>query len=82
MAAEDTPCSEFTNWELDASASNGLKQEKQLSASQRRYYSFCRRKVSDSRNTEHLAAGNVTRLVNTAEHMVVFQCVYSTGTGT
>ncbi|XP_045886826.1 thiosulfate sulfurtransferase/rhodanese-like domain-containing protein 2 [Micropterus dolomieu] len=44
MAADNTPCSEFMDWELDASTSNGLKQEKQLSASQRRYYSFCRRK--------------------------------------
>ncbi|XP_070818785.1 thiosulfate sulfurtransferase/rhodanese-like domain-containing protein 2 [Chaetodon trifascialis] len=46
MAAEDTPCAEFTDLELDTSSSNEvtLKQEKQLSASQRRYYSFCRRK--------------------------------------
>ncbi|XP_070693116.1 thiosulfate sulfurtransferase/rhodanese-like domain-containing protein 2 [Pempheris klunzingeri] len=44
MAADDTPCSEFMDWELDTSTSNELKQEKQLSASQRRYYSFCRRK--------------------------------------
>ncbi|XP_073343056.1 thiosulfate sulfurtransferase/rhodanese-like domain-containing protein 2 [Pagrus major] len=46
MAADDKPCLEFMDMELDTSTSNvnGLKQEKQLSASQRRYYSFCRRK--------------------------------------
>ncbi|GAA6221994.1 thiosulfate sulfurtransferase/rhodanese-like domain-containing protein 2 [Lates japonicus] len=45
MATEDcTPCSEFFSWELDFSTSDGLKQEKQLSASQRRCYSLCRRK--------------------------------------
>ncbi|XP_030252965.1 thiosulfate sulfurtransferase/rhodanese-like domain-containing protein 2 [Sparus aurata] len=46
MAADDKPCLEFMDLELDTSTSNvnGLKQEKQLSASQRRYYSFCRRK--------------------------------------
>lgn len=44
MAADDTPCSEFINWEVDSSICNGFKQEKQLSAPQRRYYSFCRRK--------------------------------------
>lgn len=44
MAAGDSPCSEFLDWELDPSTCNGLKQERQLSASQRRYYSFCRRK--------------------------------------
>uniref|UniRef100_UPI0037E8CA98 thiosulfate sulfurtransferase/rhodanese-like domain-containing protein 2 isoform X2 n=1 Tax=Semicossyphus pulcher TaxID=241346 RepID=UPI0037E8CA98 len=44
MAANDTPCSEFMELELETSITNGLKQEKQLSASQRRYYSFCRRK--------------------------------------
>ncbi|KAM6952175.1 thiosulfate sulfurtransferase/rhodanese-like domain-containing protein 2 isoform 1-T1 [Lycodopsis pacificus] len=46
MAADDAPCSEFMDWELDTSTCNvnGLKQEKQLSASQRRCYSFCRRK--------------------------------------
>ncbi|CAG5988667.1 unnamed protein product [Menidia menidia] len=32
------------NWELETSSSYGLKQEKQLSAPHRRYYSFCRRK--------------------------------------
>ncbi|KAG7237144.1 hypothetical protein INR49_032760 [Caranx melampygus] len=42
--AEPTTCSEFADWEIDSSKSDGLKQEKQLSASQRRYYSFCRRK--------------------------------------
>lgn len=53
MAADDKPCLEFMDLELDTSTSNvnGLKQEKQLSASQRRYYSFCRRKVSD--NNKH-----------------------------
>ncbi|KAM7418153.1 hypothetical protein PAMA_017683 [Pampus argenteus] len=44
MASDETPCSEFLDWELDCSSSNGLKQERQLSASQRKYYSFCRRK--------------------------------------
>ncbi|KAM6999704.1 thiosulfate sulfurtransferase/rhodanese-like domain-containing protein 2 [Tautogolabrus adspersus] len=44
MASDETPCPEFIDFELNTSASNGLKQEKQLSASQRRYYSFCRRK--------------------------------------
>ncbi|XP_040903360.1 thiosulfate sulfurtransferase/rhodanese-like domain-containing protein 2 [Toxotes jaculatrix] len=43
-AAGHTPCTAFLDWDLDSSTSNGLKQEKQLSASQRRYYSFCRRK--------------------------------------
>lgn len=43
MAAHHTPL--FMDWELDTSTSNELKQEKQLSASERRYYSFCRRKV-------------------------------------
>lgn len=40
----ETPCSEFLNWEVESSAFNGLKQEKQLSASQRRCYRLCRRK--------------------------------------
>ncbi|XP_034545356.1 thiosulfate sulfurtransferase/rhodanese-like domain-containing protein 2 [Notolabrus celidotus] len=44
MEPSDSPCSDFLDWELDTATSNGLKQEKQLSASQRRYYSFCRRK--------------------------------------
>ncbi|KAM9357045.1 thiosulfate sulfurtransferase/rhodanese-like domain-containing protein 2 [Symphorus nematophorus] len=44
MAADDTPCSEFMDWEVDISNGATLKREKQLSASQRRYYSFCRRK--------------------------------------
>ncbi|TDH07330.1 hypothetical protein EPR50_G00104980 [Perca flavescens] len=44
MAADDAPCLEFMNWELETSTCNGLKQEKQLSASQRRCYSLCRRK--------------------------------------
>lgn len=44
MAAGDSPCAEFLDWELDPSTCNGLRQERQLSASQRRYYSFCRRK--------------------------------------
>ncbi|KAI3351421.1 hypothetical protein L3Q82_020278, partial [Scortum barcoo] len=44
MAGDETSCSEFINWDLDTPTSNELKQEKQLSASQRRYYSFCRRK--------------------------------------
>ncbi|XP_017285233.1 thiosulfate sulfurtransferase/rhodanese-like domain-containing protein 2 [Kryptolebias marmoratus] len=45
-AAETTACcSEFMNWEVDTLTScDGLKQEKQLSASLRRYYSSCRRK--------------------------------------
>uniref|UniRef100_A0A3P8RQ87 Thiosulfate sulfurtransferase/rhodanese-like domain-containing protein 2 n=1 Tax=Amphiprion percula TaxID=161767 RepID=A0A3P8RQ87_AMPPE len=42
MAADET--TEFMNWEVDVSSCDGLKQERQLSASQRRYYSFCRRK--------------------------------------
>lgn len=48
MEAAETAacCSEFMNWEVDTSTScKGLKQEKQLSASQRRYYSLCKRKV-------------------------------------
>ncbi|XP_020493145.2 thiosulfate sulfurtransferase/rhodanese-like domain-containing protein 2 [Labrus bergylta] len=44
MASDENLYSEFVDFELSNSASNGLKQEKQLSASQRRYYSFCRRK--------------------------------------
>lgn len=48
MAADGNPW--FADWEPDASTSNELKQEKQLSASQRRYYSFCRRKVSDNQH--------------------------------
>ncbi|KAK5615289.1 hypothetical protein CRENBAI_003488 [Crenichthys baileyi] len=44
MAAVEPPCSEFTNWEVESSVCSGLKQEKQLSASQRRCYSLCRRK--------------------------------------
>lgn len=44
MAADETSYSDFMNWELDTPTSNGLKEERQLSASQRRYYSFCRRK--------------------------------------
>ncbi|XP_005807854.2 thiosulfate sulfurtransferase/rhodanese-like domain-containing protein 2 [Xiphophorus maculatus] len=43
-AAVETSCSEFLNWEVESSVCNELKQEKQLSASQRRCYSFCRRK--------------------------------------
>nr|XP_019959354.1 PREDICTED: thiosulfate sulfurtransferase/rhodanese-like domain-containing protein 2 [Paralichthys olivaceus] len=43
MAAED-PCSEFSDLEPDSSTCAGLKQEKQMCASQRRFYSFCRRK--------------------------------------
>lgn len=48
MAADNTPW--FVDWDLGTSTSNELKQEKQLSASQRRYYSFCRRKVRDSKH--------------------------------
>nr|XP_020449688.1 thiosulfate sulfurtransferase/rhodanese-like domain-containing protein 2 isoform X1 [Monopterus albus] len=44
MASDDTPCFKFMDWELDNSTSNISKQEKQLSASRRRYYTFCRRK--------------------------------------
>ncbi|XP_056295033.1 thiosulfate sulfurtransferase/rhodanese-like domain-containing protein 2 [Pseudoliparis swirei] len=44
MAADGTPCSGFMDWELETSTCNGLKQEKQLCASQRRCYSLCRRK--------------------------------------
>ncbi|XP_039975856.1 thiosulfate sulfurtransferase/rhodanese-like domain-containing protein 2 isoform X1 [Xiphias gladius] len=43
-SADHTPWSESLVWDLDSSASGGLKREKQLSASQRRYYNFCRRK--------------------------------------
>ncbi|XP_062249577.1 thiosulfate sulfurtransferase/rhodanese-like domain-containing protein 2 [Platichthys flesus] len=44
MAAED-PCSQFSDWEPDSSTrGSGVKQEKQLCASQRRFYSLCRRK--------------------------------------
>ncbi|KAM9377680.1 thiosulfate sulfurtransferase/rhodanese-like domain-containing protein 2 isoform 2-T2 [Pholidichthys leucotaenia] len=39
-----TMCPELMNMEVEFSAQNGSKQEKQLSSSQRRYYSFCRRK--------------------------------------
>lgn len=56
MESDIIPCSEFINLELDTLTSNvnglTLKQEKQLSASQRRYYSFCRRKVSVNRNID------------------------------
>ncbi|XP_026186273.1 thiosulfate sulfurtransferase/rhodanese-like domain-containing protein 2 [Mastacembelus armatus] len=41
---DDAPCSEFMDWDLDKSTSNGPKREKQLSASQRRCFTFCRRK--------------------------------------
>lgn len=44
MEPNDSPCPEFMDWEPDTATPNGLKQERQLSASQRRYYSFCRRK--------------------------------------
>uniref|UniRef100_A0A8C2ZTA2 Thiosulfate sulfurtransferase/rhodanese-like domain-containing protein 2 n=2 Tax=Cyclopterus lumpus TaxID=8103 RepID=A0A8C2ZTA2_CYCLU len=44
MAADGTPCADFMDWELETSTCNGLKQEKQLCASQRRCYSLCRRK--------------------------------------
>uniref|UniRef100_A0A3Q1G385 Thiosulfate sulfurtransferase/rhodanese-like domain-containing protein 2 n=1 Tax=Acanthochromis polyacanthus TaxID=80966 RepID=A0A3Q1G385_9TELE len=43
MAVNETT-TEFMSWEVDVSSCDGLKQERQLSASQRRYYSFCRRK--------------------------------------
>ncbi|XP_069025588.1 thiosulfate sulfurtransferase/rhodanese-like domain-containing protein 2 isoform X1 [Embiotoca jacksoni] len=39
-----TRMAEFMNWEVDSSTCGGLKREKQLCASQRRYYSLCRRK--------------------------------------
>ncbi|XP_037635165.1 thiosulfate sulfurtransferase/rhodanese-like domain-containing protein 2 [Sebastes umbrosus] len=44
MAVNDAHCSEFMDWELDTSTCDGLKQERQLCASQRRCYSLCRRK--------------------------------------
>ncbi|KAM6924256.1 thiosulfate sulfurtransferase/rhodanese-like domain-containing protein 2 [Xenentodon cancila] len=44
MAAEESVCSDFLNWEFDSHAFNGSKQDKQMSASQRRCYSFCKRK--------------------------------------
>ena len=52
-AADHTPWPVFFDWELDSPTSNGLKQEKQLSASQRRYYGFCRRKVRDDRTLDN-----------------------------
>ncbi|KAM9850339.1 thiosulfate sulfurtransferase/rhodanese-like domain-containing protein 2 [Aulostomus maculatus] len=44
MASDDTPCSGFIDFELTVVSSDGLKQEKQLTASQRKYYNLCRRK--------------------------------------
>ncbi|XP_074530415.1 thiosulfate sulfurtransferase/rhodanese-like domain-containing protein 2 [Halichoeres trimaculatus] len=44
MELNDTPYFEFLDVALDTAKPNGLRQERQLSASQRRYYSFCRRK--------------------------------------
>ncbi|XP_041652917.1 thiosulfate sulfurtransferase/rhodanese-like domain-containing protein 2 [Cheilinus undulatus] len=44
MEPDNTPCSDFMDRVHDSSGPNGLKQEKQLSASERRYFSFCRRK--------------------------------------
>lgn len=64
MAAEGTPCSGFMDWELDTSTSAELKQEKQLSASQRKYYSFCRRKVSDNTDTERHVASVCFKVLN------------------
>ncbi|XP_029963487.1 thiosulfate sulfurtransferase/rhodanese-like domain-containing protein 2 [Salarias fasciatus] len=43
--ADETHCSEFRDWEVDTAACNGVKEEKQLSAAQRRNYSLCRRKT-------------------------------------
>ncbi|KAM4555897.1 thiosulfate sulfurtransferase/rhodanese-like domain-containing protein 2 [Odontesthes bonariensis] len=62
MAAAETPCSEFMNWEVDTSSCNGLKQEKQLSAPQRRFYHLCRRKsfaafVASKRDERHQEGG-------------------------
>lgn len=45
MAGDETHCPEFRDWEVDTSTCNGLKEERQLSASQRRNYSLCRRKT-------------------------------------
>ncbi|KAM3613060.1 uncharacterized protein V6R79_019536 [Siganus canaliculatus] len=44
MAADETPCSEFRNLELDTPVSNELRRVKQLPSSQKKYYNFCRRK--------------------------------------
>lgn len=62
MAAGDSPCAEFLDWELDPSTRDGLKQERQLSASQRRCYNFCRRKsfavfVASKRDGSHEEEG-------------------------
>lgn len=56
MAADDTLCAEFVDWDLDTWTRDviGLKQEKQLSAPQRRRFNLCRRKVTDDRSDEDL----------------------------
>ncbi|XP_028272852.1 thiosulfate sulfurtransferase/rhodanese-like domain-containing protein 2 isoform X2 [Parambassis ranga] len=52
MAGDNIPCSEFMNLEVDTPTCDGLKQEKLLSASQRRCYSLCRRKRSSGQEVE------------------------------
>ncbi|XP_061582100.1 thiosulfate sulfurtransferase/rhodanese-like domain-containing protein 2 [Cololabis saira] len=44
MAADESVCSGFTSWEFDSQTFNGLKQHQHMCASQRRCYSFCKRK--------------------------------------
>ncbi|KAL3060955.1 hypothetical protein OYC64_009213 [Pagothenia borchgrevinki] len=56
MAEDNTSFSEFMDLDLDTRTCNGVRQEKQLSASQRRCYSLCRRKsfagfVASTRNS-------------------------------
>ncbi|XP_033989658.1 LOW QUALITY PROTEIN: thiosulfate sulfurtransferase/rhodanese-like domain-containing protein 2 [Trematomus bernacchii] len=56
MAEDNTSFSEFMDLDLDTRTCNGVRQEKQLSASQRRCYSLCRRKsfagfVASKRNS-------------------------------
>lgn len=47
MASDDEPSTEFKDIDID-NLLPGLKQEKiQLSATLRKYHSFCRRRVSD-----------------------------------
>lgn len=73
MAADGTPW--FADWEPDASTSNELKQEKQLSASQRRYYSFCRRKVSDNHHWIILSRDTAS-----PQYLIMLKSFRNTGT--
>lgn len=45
MSEDEARCSEFRDWEVDASSRPGLKEERQLPASRRRNFSLCRRKT-------------------------------------